>query len=87
MYVSINDTLFDDIRLDILVWTNHEMQLQKMGTINEYIKQMNIFVFVKKSPDSYKPYYTFKYNNTYFTVYAVKLGETFVQMNPFFSRL
>ena len=83
MYIKITDTLFENIRLDILNWTNHEMQVQNKGTINEYLKTLDeILVFVKELPPySDKPYYTFKHNNTYFTVYVVKLGETFVQMN------
>ncbi len=81
--LSINDKLFDDVRLDILNWTNKEIMLKKLNiNFNEELKYILSFekyfdVLVSEiNPNGCKPYYTFQKNNTYYAVYMVTFGSS-----------
>ena len=94
MYIHITNEIFDNVRLDILNWVNYEMLLQDMGkTLNMYLKSVfertvDMLVFIEQlAPDSFKPYYTFKTHNKYYTIHAVCFGKECVRLSPIIPKL
>ncbi len=97
MILDLRHELFDDYRVDILLWIGKEIELRtkrKDKKINEYLKkiikqEINLELLVNEIPaDSYRSYYTFTKNKKVYTIYLALFSDNYyVKLNHYHSKL
>lgn len=95
--LNFNNELFDDNRIDILVWISKYMELhneRKEQNINEYLKkiitqEINLDLFICEiPPDGYRSCHTFSKNKKVYTIYLALFSDNYyIKMNGYHSKL